>query len=721
MSTTVVNKYRLYCNTEATHVYAWDTSAPTTCPNNDQHNIDTNSVTVIDTVSEEAAGRTSALNSAPLALGIGDEFVGAYEEVDKYSEITILVILGQGQVASMCTHFSIDATGTIKRTKYNTIGDGSAQAFTFAVVSKYFSVSVLAERDTVVTGSIQVIYHKYKSKNISSFVDEPITNSSTCELVRAVLTGATLGKNYENVTITHMGKQQALDVALASPLTAFGELLALTTTPIIQISNAYEDAHNQVYLHAHRYDSNGASQSTVTSANSSIVVKASTAPGSYSMSHSRQIAMYRPGQGMHIRFSGRMPNGGIANTYQILGYGNHHNGLYIGFKGLDFGIVRRSGGKPTIYKVQVTTAATINGNVTLTLDGVAYTVPVTAAPGAAPFSASEIAKRGTFRDASNNETRWYSQAIDDSVYWIGFNPGPRTGTYSFVDTDNTGLVIATGAPQLLYQGTHYAEEFIPSTEFNGDKLDGTGASGFLLDPTKGNVYEIQMQWLGFGTIGCRIEVDNGHFVTFHQLIYNNRNVVPSLEVPHAQLNFLCETMPGGPAASAHPEVHFTSALVAVEGNIFRTVPKYSVSNSTVLFGTTERNVLVLRGRREFHSRANYTEAHFTAMSFAVTSGNTAVKFRIYLNPTISPTSTIDDYPIYTHVNQAGSFLTYDTNSKTLSNGTVVIQYIITRDNALTVTSDVLKNFQLSGAEIIAITAKGNSNSVDVSVSWIEDH
>jgi hypothetical protein len=49
--TTEVHYYRYYCQTESNFVYKWDTSAPSTCPNNQHHTIDSNSITIIDTVS----------------------------------------------------------------------------------------------------------------------------------------------------------------------------------------------------------------------------------------------------------------------------------------------------------------------------------------------------------------------------------------------------------------------------------------------------------------------------------------------------------------------------------------------------------------------------------------------------------------------------------------------------------------------------------------------
>lgn len=49
--TTEVNYYRYYCQTESNYVFKWDTTVPSKCPNNNSHSIDSNSTTIIDTVS----------------------------------------------------------------------------------------------------------------------------------------------------------------------------------------------------------------------------------------------------------------------------------------------------------------------------------------------------------------------------------------------------------------------------------------------------------------------------------------------------------------------------------------------------------------------------------------------------------------------------------------------------------------------------------------------
>jgi hypothetical protein len=45
-----INNYRLFCNTENTYVTVWNTDTPSVCPHNNQDHIDTNSITIIDSI-----------------------------------------------------------------------------------------------------------------------------------------------------------------------------------------------------------------------------------------------------------------------------------------------------------------------------------------------------------------------------------------------------------------------------------------------------------------------------------------------------------------------------------------------------------------------------------------------------------------------------------------------------------------------------------------------
>jgi hypothetical protein len=66
---------------------------------------------------------------------------------------------------------------------------------------------------------------------------------------------------------------------------------------------------------------------------------------------------------------------------------------------------------------------------------------------------------------------------------------------------------------------------VAQSEWNIDKLDGTGISGVTLDFTKANIYIIDFQWLGVGRIRFCID-HKGLCVPFHEFINDNVREVP---------------------------------------------------------------------------------------------------------------------------------------------------------------------------------------------------
>jgi hypothetical protein len=78
---------------------------------------------------------------------------------------------------------------------------------------------------------------------------------------------------------------------------------------------------------------------------------------------------------------------------------------------------------------------------------------------------------------------------------------------------------------------------VPQSEWNIDKCDGTGASGFNLDITKTQLAWIDFQWLGVGRVRCGF-VHNGELITAHE--YYHSNVLPTVYIANPNLPVRCE-------------------------------------------------------------------------------------------------------------------------------------------------------------------------------------
>jgi hypothetical protein len=62
---------------------------------------------------------------------------------------------------------------------------------------------------------------------------------------------------------------------------------------------------------------------------------------------------------------------------------------------------------------------------------------------------------------------------------------------------------------------------VEQSAWNGDKLDGTGASGLTLDLTKPQILWMDFEWLGVGNVRCGFII-NGQYIVCHT--YQTANV-----------------------------------------------------------------------------------------------------------------------------------------------------------------------------------------------------
>jgi hypothetical protein len=73
---------------------------------------------------------------------------------------------------------------------------------------------------------------------------------------------------------------------------------------------------------------------------------------------------------------------------------------------------------------------------------------------------------------------------------------------------------------------------VNQADWNGDKLDGTGASGLTLDSSKAQILWMDFEWLGVGSVRCGFVI-NGVFYLCHT--FNNANLIPNVYMTTATL------------------------------------------------------------------------------------------------------------------------------------------------------------------------------------------
>jgi len=341
--------------------------------------------------------------------------------------------------------------------------------------------------------------------------------------------------------------------------------------------------------------------------------------GSYATMRGTRQVRYQAGEGIIFRWTA-MYDESTGGVEQFSGLGNSTNGLYIGYGDTSpatgtsaFMVSRRSQGKHHVAYLTVT-APNIAGTVVITLDGVTFEVPITATA-TAKAVAYEIASYdyswGLYRaevveGATGTVVIFLSQRLNDT-----------TDTFSF-DDNGTGI---TATMTVNADGTAASRDDVMQSEFSIDTLDGNGPSGMILDPQKGNVYQIQYQWLGFGKIIFSVaNPATGLFTPFHMYEYANTNTITSLTQPDMQITAFTNTT----ISTEQVNLKIASAAAFVEGEIEIFDPRFTVSNThTDVSSGANRTICALYNPRTFNGITNQTQLLLTslAVSSAPTGGN----------------------------------------------------------------------------------------------------
>lgn len=103
---------------------------------------------------------------------------------------------------------------------------------------------------------------------------------------------------------------------------------------------------------------------------------------------------------------------------------------------------------------------------------------------------------------------------------------------------------------------------VNQADWNGDKLDGTGDSGYTIDMTKAQIMFIDMEWLGVGAIRCGFVID-GKFIVCHT--YNNANDLNKVYMSTAILPVRYEITNTGATASSSTMKQICSTVISEGG------------------------------------------------------------------------------------------------------------------------------------------------------------
>lgn len=487
------------------------------------------------------------------------------------------------------------------------------------------------------------------------------------------------------VTINNSGDSP---VKIDVPKGAFGALEVFQNKPYINVSSIYgieeriyETFSNGTGSYANEVDNSPGRE---------IKVSTGTDVGGYGVVRSKKVLTYKSGIGSMGRFTARFSTP-VANSIQRVGFQNIGNELAFGYNGTQFGILKRSGGRPEIRKLNITNPANSNQTLTITLNGTAYNVNVT----------NKSAQGNAFEISNGTFSGWRVYNIGSNVYFEANTVDAKNGTYSVSSTGGfTGTFSQVAAGKSVQDSWYY------QSDWNYDKLL-TSDDAFILDHTKGNVYEIKFQYLGYGSLKFYIEnPSTGEFVLVHDIHYSNTNSTPSLDLPNFKIGALAASL----GSTTNIDVYCASLAAFHENALTFPTKVHSQIGSVSGISTTLKNVLAVKKTTLANNRLHISDIKIDTIT-AASEATKPVIFEVRLNPTFSE-------DILWQANDNDTPIVTTSTGGDVTGGELLYSVALSKSSNIFIDTTDL-DMILSNDDVIAICARATNGTVDAasSVVW----
>jgi len=295
----------------------------------------------------------------------------------------------------------------------------------------------------------------------------------------------------------------------------------------------------------------------------------------------------------------------------------------------------------------------------------------------------------------------------------------RVGTFDanngiFFEDTGTGYQIVRRS----YTSGSSVDDPIAQANWNGDKLDGTGPSGYDLDPTKASILFTDYEWLGMGSVRVGFVID-GKFIVAHTFL--NANNLSTVYMQTANLPIRLEIEVTSALAAGTYTLQQVCSSVMSEGGyapqgLRQSIGTASLAGVNLTTAGTFYNLATIR----IKSGRPYAVIIPIDVSASAISNS---DFEIKLIRNATP-STAFSYTSYS------DNIEYDlTGTTTITGGTIIGQAYLSGKgaNSLSFAQDGFNfDYQIGQtiagvSDTITLAAKGASNGDDIcgTLKWVD--
>ena len=289
--------------------------------------------------------------------------------------------------------------------------------------------------------------------------------------------------------------------------------------------------------------------------------------------------------------------------------------------------------------------------------------------------------------------------------------------------DNNGLFFEynNGAMKIVLRNTGAADNSIPQTSWNIDKLDGSGNSGITLDFAKSQLFVIDFEWLSVGRIRFGFYI-YGKIFYCHQITNVNDLTAPYMISPNLPVRYEVQNN----ASSGSVSLTQICSSIISEGGYNPIGKPFSASNriTGISVSSTETPLLAIRGLSGTYNHQNIMPSNLNILS--VSSKDTIFYLRLYLapnTPTVTTWNSVNDnsvvqYAVGANITLGGTSIIVDSGY--ISNDTTITFQSLTDifSNLIQITSNIA-----NVSDVLVITAQkigaGTTALAYASINWTE--
>lgn len=253
------------------------------------------------------------------------------------------------------------------------------------------------------------------------------------------------------------------------------------------------------------------------------------------------------------------------------------------------------------------------------------------------------------------------------------------------------------------------------SEWNGDKLDGTGPSGITLNPAKAQIFWCDLEWLGVGSVRTGFVI-GGVFITCHT--FHHANIIDSvyMSTPNLPLRYFIENDGTGAAGTLE---HICATVISEGGQQAVGQLHYVSTEGTHADCATADTLYALIALR---LTAGEVDQQIDVTSISMLNATTDdFEWQIVLNPTVSGLS-------YSAVaNSTIEAAVVSGSAPTVTGGTPIAGgFVKSSGNAGDISANILNAWRLGSSiagvsDVLVVCCRPLSANADIdaAIGWRE--